>query len=357
MIAWSRRARSVRIRASSRPCSFFAAWYSKFSERSPNSRAVLIAATTAARRGPSSSSSSARSASACFAVSCSNSSHSAACVVSSSPLEQAQPVLDLGDAELELVPVVAGDEAEFAEDVAQPVPRALAHAQRVAAPARGGVAEQRAHLVDPRADEREQPLEIAIERSPRTLWCRSPGSAPAVTGLVHAASSFCAGAAVPASRQALVAVTVTSSSSSSFSPATSPWVIDSIASLDRVHAACRAPASAAMAASDSRRLAGSLSSAVLAARVLGVALHQRGQQRRGDEDRADRTDHDPDHDREREVLQRRAAEDVQRRDRQQRDHRREERPPQHLPHRHVADPRDRSRAASAACSRAHGRTR
>ena len=31
------------MRASSRPCSFFAAWYSKFSERSPNSRAVLIA--------------------------------------------------------------------------------------------------------------------------------------------------------------------------------------------------------------------------------------------------------------------------------------------------------------------------
>ena len=34
------------MRASSRPCSFFAAWYSKFSDRSPNSRAVLIAATT-----------------------------------------------------------------------------------------------------------------------------------------------------------------------------------------------------------------------------------------------------------------------------------------------------------------------
>ncbi len=52
--AWSSRDRSVRMRASSRPCSFFAAWYSKFSERSPNSRAFLIAATTSARRGPSS---------------------------------------------------------------------------------------------------------------------------------------------------------------------------------------------------------------------------------------------------------------------------------------------------------------
>ena len=57
--AWLRRWRSVRIRASSRPCSFFAAWYSKFSERSPNSRAVLIACTAALRFGPSRSASSA----------------------------------------------------------------------------------------------------------------------------------------------------------------------------------------------------------------------------------------------------------------------------------------------------------
>src|SRR5262249_20820126 len=65
----SRRARSVRMRASSKPCSFFAAWYSKFSARSPNSRAFLIAATTSVRRGPSSSASSSRSASACLGVS------------------------------------------------------------------------------------------------------------------------------------------------------------------------------------------------------------------------------------------------------------------------------------------------
>ena len=62
----SSRDRSVRMRASSRPCSFFAAWYSKFSERSPNSRAVLIAATTSSRRGPSRCASSSRSASACL---------------------------------------------------------------------------------------------------------------------------------------------------------------------------------------------------------------------------------------------------------------------------------------------------
>ena len=61
----------ARIRASSRPCSFFAAWYSKFSERSPNSRAVLIACTASFRFGPSSSASSASRAARCSAVSCS----------------------------------------------------------------------------------------------------------------------------------------------------------------------------------------------------------------------------------------------------------------------------------------------
>ena len=53
------------MRRSSSPCSFFAAWYSKFSEMSPNSRARLIASTTSLRRGPSSSASSASSAARC----------------------------------------------------------------------------------------------------------------------------------------------------------------------------------------------------------------------------------------------------------------------------------------------------
>src|SRR5258708_3503085 len=50
------------IRASIMPCSFFAAWYSKFSERSPNSRAALILATIAGRRTVISWSSSLRTA-------------------------------------------------------------------------------------------------------------------------------------------------------------------------------------------------------------------------------------------------------------------------------------------------------
>ena len=48
---WSR-SRIVLIRCSSSPCSFFAAWYSKFSDRSPKSRAVAIASTASARAGP-----------------------------------------------------------------------------------------------------------------------------------------------------------------------------------------------------------------------------------------------------------------------------------------------------------------
>src|SRR5665213_570478 len=51
------------IRASIIPCSFLAAWYSKFSERSPNSRAALILATMAGRRTVTSWSSSWRTVS------------------------------------------------------------------------------------------------------------------------------------------------------------------------------------------------------------------------------------------------------------------------------------------------------
>ena len=47
-----RRERRIVMRRSSRPCSFFAAWYSKFSDRSPCARATAIASTIALRRGP-----------------------------------------------------------------------------------------------------------------------------------------------------------------------------------------------------------------------------------------------------------------------------------------------------------------
>ena len=51
------------IFVSRRACAFLASWYSAFSLRSPNPRAVLISSAIAARAGPSSSASEARSAS------------------------------------------------------------------------------------------------------------------------------------------------------------------------------------------------------------------------------------------------------------------------------------------------------
>src|SRR5437870_7768966 len=66
----------------------------------------------------------------------------------------------------------------------------------------------------------------------------------------------------------------------------------------------------------------------------------RSEQRRGDEDRRVGPGDDPDDEREREVLQGRAAEEQQRADRQQRDERRRERAPDRLPERDVRD-RDR----------------
>src|SRR5215203_6384405 len=64
---------------------------------------------------------------------------------------------------------------------------------------------------------------------------------------------------------------------------------------------------------------------------LRLALLEDRQERRGDEDGRVRTGRDPDHQREREVLERRAAEDQERGERQQRDERRRERTPDRLP--------------------------
>src|SRR5919106_1644876 len=69
--AWWSRSLRIWIRRSSRPCSFLAEWYSKFSAMSPNSRARAIASMISRRRGPSSSASSASSAVRWSGVSCS----------------------------------------------------------------------------------------------------------------------------------------------------------------------------------------------------------------------------------------------------------------------------------------------
>src|SRR5581483_269371 len=74
---------------------------------------------------------------------------------------------------------------------------------------------------------------------------------------------------------------------------------------------------------------------------LGLALLPDREQRRRDEDRRVRTRGDADDQREREVLQRRAAEQEERADGQERDEGRGERPPDRLPERHVGDDRER----------------
>src|SRR5262245_2064840 len=76
---------------------------------------------------------------------------------------------------------------------------------------------------------------------------------------------------------------------------------------------------------------------VLAALVLGLALLDDREERRRDEDRRVRTGGDADEDREREVLERLAAEDEEREDREQRDDRRRDRAADRLPEGLVGD--------------------
>src|SRR5262249_17257010 len=80
---------------------------------------------------------------------------------------------------------------------------------------------------------------------------------------------------------------------------------------------------------------------VLPPRVLGLAFLPDSEQRRRDEDRGVGTRDDADDQREGEVLERRAAEDVEADDRQQRDERRGQRAPDRLPQRDVGDRRER----------------
>src|SRR5207237_5328142 len=96
------------------------------------------------------------------------------------------------DAKLELVPVVAGDEAQLAEEVAQPLPRPFPHAHGVTAPAAGELVEQRAQLVEARTEQGAE----AIER----IALRVRSLSTAASGLVHGASTSGAGGGARASR-------------------------------------------------------------------------------------------------------------------------------------------------------------
>src|SRR3954468_21263071 len=98
-------------------------------------------------------------------------------------------MLELRDAELQLVPVVARHEAQLAEEVAKALPRSLADAHRISAPAARELVEERTELVQPRPEEGTEAVEriaLGVRRALRR----------AVTGLVHEASTYGAGAAV-----------------------------------------------------------------------------------------------------------------------------------------------------------------
>ena len=265
-------------------------------------------------------------------------------------LEQPQPVLELRDAELELVPVVARDEAELAEEVAQPLracPRRRAARRRASArsPRRAASAPRRAAG---RSSASRRSIGVAVAVDVATV---GSSMRPRLAALPAPFALRVLGVAV-------VAVADRASDSPSSTASTSVDRLDRV--LDRRPSASRAPGrrprpprraqerrvrrSRSSTTSLRRAYSGSRSIRLVSSGVAMKIVR-------------DGTDRDPDHDREREVLQRRAAEDEQRDDREQRDHRRDDRPAQHLPHRDVRDRARCSRAASAACSRARGRRR
>src|SRR5438552_1884245 len=96
-------------------------------------------------------------------------------------------MLELGDPELELVPVAARDEAELAEEVGEPLPRRLAYAQRVAAPARRRVVDERPRLLHAETDRGEDTVDgirlVAVSgvhaASPDGAACGARASPPA----------------------------------------------------------------------------------------------------------------------------------------------------------------------------------
>src|SRR5437867_2840402 len=63
------------------------------------------------------------------------------------PLDEPQPVLELGDAQLELLVLGSRDEAELAEHALERLPRPLAEPRRVAAPAQHRVLDHLLRLV------------------------------------------------------------------------------------------------------------------------------------------------------------------------------------------------------------------
>src|SRR5438067_4956553 len=88
-------------------------------------------------------------------------------------------MLELRDAQLQVVPLLARHEAELSCKILDATARSLAHSDGVAAPARRELLAERAQLVEPRAEDRDQALE-------RVAF---------VSGLCHAGASSAAAAA------------------------------------------------------------------------------------------------------------------------------------------------------------------
>src|SRR5207248_8987206 len=68
-------------------------------------------------------------------------------------------MLELRNTQLQLVPIRTRDEAEVAREILELAPRALPRAHGVAAPTRAQIVEQRPQLVEPRSEQRHEPVE------------------------------------------------------------------------------------------------------------------------------------------------------------------------------------------------------
>ena len=200
-------------------------------------------------------------------------------------LEQPQPVLELRDAELELVELVAGHEVRARRRARAAPPSACSeNLARLPRTPRGQLGEELLERVDEPARYRARPCGLVRRRCRRfsrracapRLGRRRLRSTSTSSGVGSAASAclrLLRARAVPASTLAAAAAR----------PSTAGVAVR------------RRPASA------------------LPLRVLRLALLPDREQRRGDEDRGVGTRDDADDQREREVLQRRAAEDLERR--------------------------------------------
>src|SRR5262245_24758351 len=118
-------------------------------------------------------------------------------------LHETQPVLELGDAELELVPLLARHEAELAQHAVQRRAGLLPDADRVAAPARRRLVDPAAHLVSAHTAARRKRVRQLVRPLRRQRDRADEREGNPLNGLVHAgghAAAACVARASPALR-------------------------------------------------------------------------------------------------------------------------------------------------------------